>query len=202
MAKRTGKDIEKPDFGTYHHSTPAASERLRERTRVQFTEAFASLPFTRDDPLRILDIGCGLGFLSCVSAKYYPKAMVTGVDTFEDPSLRDSSLAKARENAEMMGLSRRVKFERGDILTSDYYGRRFDLLVSNLVYHNLGKKRYDAYKRLAKWASPSSYVVIGDIYFDYRTDSKRLGALFGSFETRPRSKRDGEYRILLLSSPK
>ena len=202
MNKREGETIEEPGFGTYHHSTPAASERLRERTRVQFTEAFATLPFSRDDPLRILDIGCGLGFLSCVSAEYYPKATVTGFDTFEDSSLRDSSLAKAKMNAEIMGLSRRVKFGRGDILSSDYRGKRFDLLVSNLVYHNLGKKRYEAYRRLARWAAPSSYAVIGDIFFDYRTDSKRLGALFGSFETMPRSKRDGEYRILVLSSPR
>jgi 16S rRNA G1207 methylase RsmC len=32
-----------------------------------FTDAFTSLPFGRDDELRVLDLGCGLGFLSCVS---------------------------------------------------------------------------------------------------------------------------------------
>ena len=199
---RKVESIEKPDFGTYHHATPAESERLRERTRVQFTEAFASLPFSRDDPLRILDIGCGLGFLSCVSAGYYPKATVTGFDTFEDSSLSGSSLAKAKVNAEIMGLSRRVKFKQGDILSSDYRGMRFDLLVSNLVYHNLGKKRYEAYRRLARWSAPSAYAVIGDIFFDYRADSKRLAGLFGTVEARPRSKTDGEYRILVLYSPK
>jgi SAM-dependent methyltransferase len=191
-----------PDFGTYHHSTPAASERKRKRARVQFSEGFASLPFSRDDPLRILDIGCGLGFLSCVSAEYYPKASVTGFDTFEHPSLKGSSLAKAKENAKILGLSARVKFEKGDILASDYGGGTFDIFVSNLVYHNLGKKRQEAYGKLAGWATPASYALIGDIFFDYREDSKWLRGMFESVEARPRAKGDGEYRILVLSRPR
>jgi 2-polyprenyl-3-methyl-5-hydroxy-6-metoxy-1,4-benzoquinol methylase len=57
-----------------------------------FAEAFASLPFRRGDELKILDVGCGLGFLSCVTAKFYRKARVTGIDTFEHSSLKGSSL--------------------------------------------------------------------------------------------------------------
>jgi len=190
------------DFGTYHHSTPVASEWKRERAKVQFSEAFAGLPFSRDDPLKILDIGCGLGFLSCVSAGYYPNATVTGFDTFEHPSLIDSSLAKARNNSRILGLSRRIRFEKGDVLSSDYRGGRFDLFVSNLVYHNLGKKRNDAYRRLAAWMNPNSYAVIGDIFFDFKADSKQLSGLFEIVEEKPRSKGDGEYRILVLSRPK
>lgn len=202
MTKSAGGAIGKPDFGTYHHATPAASERLRDRIRAQFSEAFACLPFAPDAPLRILDIGCGLGFLSCVSAGHYPRATVTGFDTFEHASLKGSSLARATRNAETMGLSKRVRFETGDALSSDSSGRKFDLLVSNLVYHNLGKKRWGAYGTLAKWMAPSSYAVIGDIFFDFRADSKRLGELFRSVETRPRSGRDREYRLLVLSGPK
>jgi len=202
MAQKDGESNKRPDFGTYHHSTPAASKRLRERIRVRFADAFASLPFSCDDPLKVLDIGCGLGFLSCVAAENYSKSTVTGFDTFEHPSLRGSSMARAKKNAEIMGLSRRVRFEIGDVLESDYRGGRFDLFVSNLVYHNLGKKRFQAYGKLARWATPSSYAVVGDIFFDYQADSKCLGELFGSVETRPRAKRDGEYRILVLSNPK
>jgi cyclopropane fatty-acyl-phospholipid synthase-like methyltransferase len=200
--RRTGGARAQPDFGTYHHSTPGASERIRERAKVQFSEGFASLPFSRDDPLKILDIGCGLGFLSCVSAEYYPNALVTGFDRFEHPSLKGSSLARAKENAGILGLSAKVKFEKGEVLASNYGGRRFALFVSNLVYHNLGRKRHEAYGRLARWASPGSYALIGDIFFNYKEDSKRLRGLFESVEARPRAKGDGEYRILILSRPR
>ena len=179
-----------------------ASERTRDRVRVQFSEAFAGLPFSRADPLNILDVGCGLGFLSCVSAEYYANALVTGFDTFEHPSLKGSSLVKAKKNAEAMGLSRRVRFERGDVLASDYRRRRFDLFVSNLVYHNLGKKRRDAYERLGAWATPNSYAVIGDVFFDYRKDSRWLSDVFEGVDARPRAKGDGEYRVLVLSRPR
>jgi ribosomal protein L11 methylase PrmA len=79
-----------PDFGTYHHSTSVAS-KIRAVVKTMFTDAFASLPFRRDDELRILDVGCGLGFLSYVSAEFYKNAQIT-VDTFEHASLKESSL--------------------------------------------------------------------------------------------------------------
>ena len=76
-----------PDFGKYHHTTPAESAEIRREARVMFMKAFDQLPFSRDEKLEILDVGCGLGFLSCVCAEFYPNATVTGFDTFEDSSL-------------------------------------------------------------------------------------------------------------------
>lgn len=190
------------DFGTYHHSTAFASQRKRERAGTQFSQAFAELPFSRDDPMKILDIGCGLGFLCCVCAGYYPHAVVTGFDTFEHQSLKGPSITKARKNVLVSGFSRRIRFEKGDALTSDYRRGKFDLFVSNLVYHNLGKKRFDAYKKLALWMNPGSYAVIGDIYFDYSADLRQLRGLFGLARARPRLRSDGEYRVLVLSLQK
>lgn len=66
------------DFGTYHHSTHRGSEKIREKVNVLFTEVFGDLPFDRDDKLKILDVGCGLGFLSCACAEFCPKVKITG----------------------------------------------------------------------------------------------------------------------------
>ena len=190
------------DFGTYHHSTHRGSEKIREKVKVLFTEVFGDLPFARDDKLKILDVGCGLGFLSCVCAEYYPKAKVTGIDTFEHASLKGSSLTEAKNNAKILEFSERIRFQKGDIFSSDYSKGKFKLFVSNLVFHNFGRKRFDAYQKLAHWMTPKSYMVLGELFFDYKTDSRRLTSLFGNVEERPSSAIGGAYKMLVMSEPK
>lgn len=192
-----------PDFGTYHHTTPEDSEKIRKQTKVLFEDAFGDLPFSRDQKLKILDIGCGLGFLSCVCAGWYPNGLIAAFDTFDDPSLENSSLEKAKKNAEILGFSGRIKFEKNDILQSDYRVGKFNLFVANLVFHNLGERRFDAYDRLASWATPESYAVLGELFFDYDEDYKHLKTLFNKIEQRPdNSTMAGIYRMIVLSEPK
>jgi cyclopropane fatty-acyl-phospholipid synthase-like methyltransferase len=164
-----------------------------------FLEAFDVLPFSRDDEVAILDLGCGLGFLSCVCANFYRHARVTGIDTFEHTSLKGSSLEKANENARILGLSDRVRFEKGDILASDYGHRGFDLFVSNLVFHNLGRRRFAAYDRLLSWMSTNSHAVLSDSFRDGEVDMKYLSNIFRiEKETRPKISW-APYKILTLS---
>jgi cyclopropane fatty-acyl-phospholipid synthase-like methyltransferase len=156
------------------------------------------LPFSRDDEVGILDLGCGLGFLSCVCAKFYRRARVTGIDTFEHASLKGSSLERANENVRILGLSDRVHFERGDILASDYGPGGFDLFVSNLVFHNLGRRRFAAYDRLLSWMSPNSHAVLSDSFRD-KGDMKYLSSIFRiEKEIRPKISW-APYKILALS---
>jgi SAM-dependent methyltransferase len=197
----SSKTRQKLDFGTYHYTTRSVSEKIRESVKILFVESFEDLPFSRRDKLKILDMGCGLGFLSCVCAEYYPNARITGFDTFEHASLKDSSLAKAQNNAKILGFSNRIKFENRDFFQSDYREGKFDLFVSNLVFENFGKKRFGAYKRLAHWATLKSYIVLGELFFDYKTDRKRLNSLFGSIQERPHSDFHKDYKMLVLSDP-
>ena len=85
-----------------------------------FTDAFNSLPFGRDDDLRIIDVGCGLGFLSYVSAEFYKNARITGIETFEHASLKRSSLDKAKENARILGFSERIDFKKIDVCAMQF----------------------------------------------------------------------------------
>jgi ribosomal protein L11 methylase PrmA len=190
------------DFGTYHHSTHRASEKIREKIKILFIEIFGDMPFARDDKLKILDVGCGLGFLSCVCAEYYPKAKVTGIDTFEHASLKGSSLTKAKNNAKILKFSERLRFQKVDVFSSDYSKEKFNLFVSNLVFHNFGRKRFDAYQRLAQWMTPKSYIVLGDLFFHYKTDSRRLASHFGKLEERPGSDISEAYKVLVMSERK
>jgi SAM-dependent methyltransferase len=189
-----------PDFGTYHHSTPKRSEKTRAVVARAFLEAFEMLPFSRDQEIDIMDLGCGLGFLSCVCAKFYRRARVTGIDTFEHASLKGSSLEKANENARILGVLDRVHFERGDVLSSDYGGMEFDLFVSNLVFHNLGKKRFRAYDRLLSWMPPNSYALLGDAFRGGKGELRHLANTFSiEKEIEPKEITWAPYKILVLS---
>jgi 2-polyprenyl-3-methyl-5-hydroxy-6-metoxy-1,4-benzoquinol methylase len=166
-----------PDFGTYHYTTRPASRKIRAVVKGMFTDAFASLPFSRDDELKILDVGCGLGFLSCVTAEFYQNSRITGIDTFKHSSLKGSSLKRTKENARILGFSDRIDFKNGDIFTFTPT-ERSDIIVSNLVFHNLGKMRFEAYSRLWSWMQSDCFVVMGDFFFSPEADLAQLSRKF------------------------
>lgn len=58
----------------------------------------------------VLDVGCGSGVLAFVAARLEPTARVYGCD------LSEESVATARYNAELLGLSNRTEFRYGNLL--------------------------------------------------------------------------------------
>ena len=196
---RRGEKTKEPDFGTYHHSTTSASKKTRAVVKTMFTNAFASLPFGKDDELRILDVGCGLGFLSCVSAEFYRNAQITGIDTFRHSSLKRSSLERAKENARILDFSERIDFKRNDVFKFKPI-EKFDIIVSNLVFHNIGKTRFKAYSRLSSWAQFGSFIVMGDLFFSRLTDITELTKAF-SIVREIKSSNSGfeQYALLVMS---
>lgn len=187
-----------PDFGTYHHSTSVASKKIRAVVKTMFTDAFASLPFRMDDELRVLDVGCGLGFLSCISAEFYKNAQITGIDTFEHTSLKKSSLQKAEENARILGFSDRIDFKNGDVFRFTPT-EKFDILVSNLVFHNFGRMRFKAYSRLSSWTQIDTFVVTGDLFFSPKIDMAVLAKEFNILrQIKPKNDGFEQYALLVL----
>jgi SAM-dependent methyltransferase len=198
-SRRGEEKTKEPDFGTYHHSTSAASKKTRAVVKAMFIDAFASLLFRRDDELRILDVGCGLGFLSCVSAEFYKNARITGIDTFKHSSLKRSSLERAKENVRILGFSDRIDFKKGDVFRFRPI-EKFDIIVSNLVFHNFGKMRFKAYSRLSLWAQAGSFVVMGDLFFSHTTDIAQLLKTFRILKEIRSSKSGFEQYALLMMS--
>jgi 2-polyprenyl-3-methyl-5-hydroxy-6-metoxy-1,4-benzoquinol methylase len=199
IPSRRKEKTKEPEFGTYHHSTLVASKKVRAVVGAMFTDAFASIPFGRDDELRILDVGCGLGFLSCVSAEFYKNARITGIDTFEHVSLKKSSLEGAKENAKILGFSDRIDFKKGDVFgfTS---AEKFDVIVSNLVFHNFGKMRFKAYSSLSSWTQPGSFVVMGDLFFSPKTDIAHLEKAFRILRQIKPKNGFRDYALLVMST--
>jgi SAM-dependent methyltransferase len=199
ISSRRGEKTKEPKFGAYHHSTSVASKKIRAVAKTMFTNAFASLPFRRDDGLRILDAGCGLGFLSCVSAEFYRNARITGIDTFKHASLKRSSLDKAKENARILGFSDRIDFKKGDVFRFRPT-EKFDIIVSNLVFHNFGKMRFKAYSRLSMWTQAGSFVLMGDLFFSPKTDIARIAKAFRIVrEIKPPKSGFKHYALLVMS---
>lgn len=92
----------------------------------------ACLEFVGDDKdreLRIADVGTGSGAIALALASELPNASVLAVDISTD------ALEVAKANAEQLGLSERVHFVRGDLL-SPLQGRDscVDIIVSNPPY--------------------------------------------------------------------
>ncbi len=75
---------------------------------------------------QILDVGTGSGVIALSVAANFPDARVIATD------ISDDALALARENAERLGLTKRVEFLTGDLLA--YVNHAYDLIVANLPY--------------------------------------------------------------------
>jgi SAM-dependent methyltransferase len=88
---------------------------------------------------KVLDIGCGNGFLTIQIAKKYPQAEVIGMDYWGkgwEYSKRTCDL-----NAEIEGVSGRVIFMRATASSLPFEDEAFDLVISNLVFHNVMEVR-------------------------------------------------------------
>lgn len=161
------------DFGTYHHSTPEESDQIRERAEKAFSKLLMPL-YPSGAPLRILDAGCGLGFLTWVTAKCFPKARLTGVDLFRHGSMSGISIEKAEENMKSLGIGSRISFLKHDLTKPLGRDAQHDLAVSNLVFHNLGKKRFKAYGTIFDALKPGGFFVIGDLFPQGKSDANDL----------------------------
>ena len=157
------------DFGTYHHSSPEESKRIREETAKAFSKLLRPL-YPSTATLKILDAGCGLGFLTYVAAKRFPKATITGVDLFRHGSVSDLSMDKAVQNMKCLGIGSRTSFLKHDLTKPIQSDVQYDLAVSNLVFHNMGKKRFKAYNTVFDALKPGGYFVIGDLFSHAKAD--------------------------------
>ena len=84
---------------------------------------------------KALDIGCGNGPLTIRIAKRYPQAEAIGIDYWG--TAWEYSKSVCDRNAEIEGVAGRVAFERASASSLPFDDEAFDLVISNLVFHEV-----------------------------------------------------------------
>ena len=105
-------------------------------------------PHARD----VLDVGCGLGRLTCAAAG--ASRAVTGVD------LSPRMIQRARLERSGAG----VTYLEGDFLRIDFGPRRFDCIVSAAAVHHMPGDV--AVRRMVDWLAPGGRLVLHDLRRD------------------------------------
>jgi cyclopropane fatty-acyl-phospholipid synthase-like methyltransferase len=111
-----------------------------------------------------------IGLLTYVAAKRFPKARITGVDLFRHGSVSALSIDRAMQNIKTLGIDSRTSFLKHDLTKPLKTDVQYDLAVSNLVFHNMGKKRFKAYDTVFDALKPGGYFVIGDLFQHAKAD--------------------------------
>jgi hypothetical protein len=106
-----------------------------------------------------------------------------------------SSLEGAKENARILGFSDRSDFKKCNVIPAE----KFDIIVSNLVFHNFGKMRFKAYSRLSSWTQADSFVIMGDLFFSPKTDIAQLEKAFRILRQIKPKNSFGQYIVLVMS---
>jgi cyclopropane fatty-acyl-phospholipid synthase-like methyltransferase len=162
------------DFGIYHHSSLEESIKLRTLVEEKMNNVLGKL-FPETQKIDILDAGCGLGFMISIAAKHFPDASITGIDIFNHDSLSGSSMEKALQNMKELGIDKRVLLINHNLLSTFNTETKFDLAMSNLVFHNLGKNRFKAYDNVIECLNSRGYFILIDLLPEQFIDMNYLG---------------------------
>jgi release factor glutamine methyltransferase len=98
----------------------------------QLVELLASKINGQSSDLRIVDVGTGSGVIAITLALKFPKADIHATDVSEE------ALTLARENAERLAASERIRFINTNLL--DGLDGMFDVIVANLPYVSAGDR--------------------------------------------------------------
>jgi arsenite methyltransferase len=127
---------------------------------------------------RVLDLGCGRGALLLMAAALVPSGRAVGIDLWRADQTGNGPDATLR-NAEREGVADRVELTTGDITALPFPDGSFDLVVSNLVLHNISAVdgRRAALDEAVRVLRPGGRLVLGDLMHtgEYRDRLRELG---------------------------
>jgi SAM-dependent methyltransferase len=87
---------------------------------------------------RVLDVGCGRGAVLMLAAHRLPAGRATGADIWRRRDQSGNSHRATARNAAAEGVADRVELADADARDLPFPDASFDVVVSNLVIHNIG----------------------------------------------------------------
>ena len=113
---------------------------------------------------RVLDVGTGAGLLLIGAAKRLTTGKATGVDVWSLVDLSGNARERTLRNAELEGVKEKVEVLDGDATEMKFADAAFDVVVSNLVIHNIPTRegRDKACREIARVLKPGGVAVIAD----------------------------------------
>jgi SAM-dependent methyltransferase len=113
---------------------------------------------------KVLDIGCGNGPLTIQIATRYPQAEATGIDYWGQAW--EYSKGVCDRNAEIEGVAERVVFERASASSLPFDDGAFEVVVSNLVFHEVRdvKDKEELIREALRVVSQGGWFVFQDLF--------------------------------------
>ena len=159
-AFRTGEGVAYAEYGPGAVTAQAALNRpafvnsLVAEWLPAMPDVLARLQDT-DQPARVADLGCGVGWAAIELARAFPHIHVDGIDS------DDESISRARRNAAEQGVADRVDFEVNDISTERSAASCYDVAFFFECLHDLGHP-VEALRAAREALAPGGTVVVMD----------------------------------------
>jgi arsenite methyltransferase len=113
---------------------------------------------------RVLDVGCGNGFLLIDAAKRLTSGTATGIDLWKAEAGEQSG-AVAWRNAGLEGVRGRVEIQDADARQMPFANNTFDMVVSSLMLHHAGSgsDRHQVLREMRRVLKPGGTIVLHDM---------------------------------------
>jgi ubiquinone/menaquinone biosynthesis C-methylase UbiE len=103
--------------------------------QTEYSDPSKALELKGDE--EVLDVGCGLGKMTIGVAKHLKTGKVIGIDIWNKTEIPGNSPERAYANAKIEGVSDRVEFRTGNVLSIPFPDNSFDVATSSSVINNL-----------------------------------------------------------------
>jgi len=128
---------------------------------------------------RVLDIGCGRGAVLLMAAEHLTTGHAVGIDLWKKGDQSGNAAIATRHNAAAEGVYDRVLLATGDMTTLPFTRGCFDVVLSSLAIHNVGRgARNRAVEEAFRVLAPGGRLLIADLWAtgQYQRKLAALGA--------------------------